>query len=51
MGVAKDNWSAEFFADNLFDEEAELARNFVFDRERVTYARPQTFGLRVSFDF
>ena len=51
MGVAKDTWSAELFVDNLFDEEAELSRSFVFDRERVSYARPQTVGLRVSFDF
>ena len=51
MGVAKDTWSAVLFVDNLFDEEAELSRSFVFDRERVTYARPQTVGLRFSFDF
>ena len=51
LGVAKDAWSAELFVDNLFDEQAELARNFVFDRERVTYARPQTIGLRFSYDF
>lgn len=51
MGVSKDQWSAELFVDNLFDEEAELAKSFVYDRERVTYARPQTVGLRFSFDF
>lgn len=51
MGVRKDSWSAELYVDNLFDEEVELARSFVFDRERVSYARPQTIGLRVSFDF
>lgn len=51
MGVAKDAWSAELFVDNLFDEEAELSRSFVFDRERVSYARPQTVGLRFSIDF
>jgi len=51
MGLAKDQWSAELFVENLFDEDAELARNFVFDRERVSYARPRTMGLRASFDF
>lgn len=51
MGLTKDEWSAELYVDNLFDEDAELSRSFVFDRERVTYARPQTVGLRVSFDF
>ncbi len=50
-GVARDNWSAELYVDNLFDKRAELARNFVFDRERVTYARPRTVGLRLGFDF
>lgn len=51
VGIAKDEWSAVLYVDNLFDEEAELSRNFVFDRERVTYARPQTVGLRFSYDF
>jgi outer membrane receptor protein involved in Fe transport len=51
FGISNEQWSAEFFVDNLFDEQAELARNFVFDRERVTYARPRTFGLRARFEF
>ncbi len=51
MGLAKDQWSAELYVENLFDEEAELARNFVFDRERISFARPRTVGLRASFDF
>ncbi len=50
-GVERDWWSAEFFVDNLFDRQAELTNSFVFDRERVTYARPRTMGIRVSFDF
>ncbi|MEE4360254.1 MAG: TonB-dependent receptor [Pseudomonadales bacterium] len=50
-GIANGNWTAELYAENLFDEKAELQRNYVNDRERVIYARPQTFGLRVSFDF
>ena len=49
-GLTTNDWSAELFIDNLFDAEAEISRNFVFDQERVTLARPQTFGLRVSFD-
>ena len=51
LGVSADQWSAELYVDNLFDEKAELSRNFVFDRERVTFARPQTLGLRFSYDF
>jgi iron complex outermembrane receptor protein len=51
LGVSTEEWSAELYVDNLFDEEVELSRSFVFDRERVTYARPQTIGVRFSFDF
>lgn len=51
IGAAKDNWTATLYVDNLFDEEVEISRNFINDRERVSYARPQTVGLRVSFDF
>ena len=50
-GVSVEQWSAEFFIDNLTDERAELARNFGFDRQRVTYARPFTAGMRLRYDF
>ena len=50
-GVTADRWSAELFADNLTDERAEVARDFVFDRQRVTYARPRTIGVRMGFKF
>lgn len=50
-GVSSENWRAEFFVDNLFDEKAELTSNFVYDRRRVNYAPPTTMGLRVNFDF
>lgn len=50
-GVTADNWTAELFVDNITDEQAELSRSFVYDRERVTYARPRTIGLRVGYDF
>ena len=50
-GIAEGNWTAELYAENLLDEQAELQNNFVFDRQRVIYARPRTYGLRVSFDF
>ncbi len=51
FGLTADTWSGELFIDNLFDEEAELSRNYVNDRQRIAYARPLTVGLRVSFDF
>lgn len=50
-GVTGDNWSAELFIDNLTDERAEVARNFVFDVQRVTYAQPRTYGVRLGYDF
>jgi outer membrane receptor protein involved in Fe transport len=51
VGLSTDQWKAELYVDNLFDEEAELSRSFVFDQDRVSYARPQTIGLRFSYDF
>ena len=51
VGVTSDEWGAELFIDNLTDERAEIARNFVFDRTSVTYVRPLTAGVRVSYDF
>lgn len=50
-GVTEDNWRVEFFIDNITDERAQLSNNFVFDRERVTVARPRTWGVRVGVDF
>jgi outer membrane receptor protein involved in Fe transport len=50
-GVTNETWSVELFGSNLTDERAELARNFVFDRQRVTYAPPRTFGVRATFHF
>ncbi|MEJ2256795.1 MAG: TonB-dependent receptor [Woeseiaceae bacterium] len=50
-GVQADTWSAELYVTNLTDERAEVSRNFVFDRQRVTYAQPRTIGVRMSWDF
>ncbi|MEO0973688.1 MAG: TonB-dependent receptor, partial [Pseudomonadota bacterium] len=50
-GVTSDRWAAEVYVDNLFNAQAELARNFINDVERVTYARPLTGGVRVRFGF
>ncbi|MEQ8313663.1 MAG: TonB-dependent receptor [Gammaproteobacteria bacterium] len=50
-GVTVDQWSAEMFIDNLTDERAELARSFIYDRQRVTYAKPFTAGVRLTYDF
>ncbi|MDH3748533.1 MAG: TonB-dependent receptor [Gammaproteobacteria bacterium] len=50
-GVSADTWDAELYINNLTDERAEVARNFVFDRTTVTYVQPLTFGVRASFHF
>jgi outer membrane receptor protein involved in Fe transport len=50
-GLTSDTWSAELFVDNIWDERAEVARNFINDRQRVTYSRPRTIGVRLNFDF
>ena len=50
-GVTNDTWSVELYARNLTDERAEVSRSFVFDQERVTYARPRTIGIRASVNF
>ncbi len=50
-GLSSNEWSAELFVDNLTDERAEIARSFIYDRQRVTYARPLTAGVRLTYDF
>jgi len=50
-GISTDNWTAEVYVDNLTDKRAEMSRNFVNDVQRVSYARPRTMGMRVSFNF
>jgi len=50
-GVTSETWSAELYINNLTDERAEVARNFVFDRTTVTYVQPRTIGVRLSLDF
>ena len=50
-GVTGESWSFEAFVNNLTDERAELSNNFVYDRERVTIARPRTWGMRVRVQY
>jgi uncharacterized protein YgfB (UPF0149 family) len=35
-GLTSETWSAELFVDNVTNENAELANNYINDRERVT---------------
>ncbi len=50
-GVKKDEWKIEIFGENLSDERAEIAGNYINDRERITTNRPLTVGIRVGFDY
>jgi iron complex outermembrane receptor protein len=50
-GISSDQWSVDLFAENIGDERAEIAGSFIYDRQRVTYARPFTGGVRIAYDF
>jgi outer membrane receptor protein involved in Fe transport len=50
-GVTTDSWGAELYINNLSDERAEMSRNYINDRERVSYAAPRTLGVRMSYNF
>jgi hypothetical protein len=51
LGISTESWLGELYVLNLTDERAEISRSFVFDKERVTYMRPLTIGLRFKKDF
>ena len=51
VGVKKEYWGVELFADNLFDERAQLSGSFVFDRARIVTNRPRTIGVRMNFGY
>ncbi|MEH6517405.1 MAG: TonB-dependent receptor [Halioglobus sp.] len=50
-GISSDQWTAELYVENLTDERAEVSGNAIFNRARVTLARPRTAGLRFTYDF
>jgi len=50
-GFSNEDLTAEVYIDNLTDERGVINNNFVFDRERVSYIRPMTIGLRVKKNF
>ena len=50
-GLLSELWSSELYVNNLTDRRAQVSNNFVFDVQRVTYAQPRTFGLRLKYNF
>ena len=50
-GITDNQWSVDVFAENIGDERAEIASSFIYDRQRVTYARPFNGGVRVAYEF
>ena len=51
FGVTNDEWKAEFFIDNVFDERAVLHIDNQQFTPKVVTNRPRTFGVRLSYDF
>jgi iron complex outermembrane receptor protein len=51
FGVTNDEWKAEFFIDNLFDESAVLHIDNQQFTPKVVTNRPRTVGFRLSYDF
>lgn len=51
VGVSADAWSAEFFIDNVADENAEVYIDTQQFTPHVVTNRPRTIGLRLSYDF
>lgn len=51
FGVTKDDWKAELYIDNVFDESAILYIDAQQYTPKVVTNRPRTIGLRLSYDF
>ena len=51
FGVTNDEWKAELFIDNVFDERAILHIDNQQFTPKVVTNRPRTVGLRLSYDF
>ena len=50
-GISDEEWTAEVYVENLADERAEISGNAIFNRDRITVARPRTVGLRFAYAF
>ncbi|MBU6266765.1 MAG: TonB-dependent receptor [Sphingomonadales bacterium] len=49
FGLARDQWSVEFYADNLSDARPQLFVDGTGGQHRITTSRPRTLGMRFSF--
>ena len=51
FGIARDDWTAELYFENLTDEEAQVMQIAGHYTPVVTVQRPRTVGLRISYDY
>ena len=51
VGMSNDEMTAELYIDNVNDERAAISNTFVFDRQRVSYIRQTTVGIRYKMNF
>jgi outer membrane receptor protein involved in Fe transport len=51
MGIAKDNWNAEFFINNITSEEGAMMETAGKFTAEQSIMRPRTMGLRFSYNF
>lgn len=51
VGVTNDEWKAELYVDNVFDERAVLNIDTQQFTPKVVTNRPRTVGVRLSYDF
>jgi outer membrane receptor protein involved in Fe transport len=51
LGVGKDGWLVQVYAENLTDTRAELFANYAQWYKAITVNRPRTIGVRLSYKF
>ena len=51
LGVGKDAWLVQVYAENLTDTRAELYANYAQWYKAIRVSRPRTIGLRLSYKF
>jgi outer membrane receptor protein involved in Fe transport len=51
LGVGKDAWLVQIYAENLTDTRAELYANYAQWYKAITVSRPRTIGLRFGYKF